>query len=406
MGKEYPSDEAAKWGQAADAAARKFLGARRTALAEAAGRGFAQAPGDAMESILDAGYEAKQSLAEANAKIYQEGVNNKLKEEETNQKVAFGLAKLDMEHYRAQLENAHEIEKAQADLELAEKRAFIDRMKSDVEARQAAIIEERARTEAEVNYWKRLAIEAEALTLESQVELAQEKLKTAQERQKIIDYLYQVIAAEQVIVEAEKRKAAALQKLLAKSKELAELKKTLIPLMEEKARAREDQAEAIKDEAHWREELELLGYRRLELKDAQEEAEHWIRRAEEDFEESRLAYVKADRLTELARMQARTLLLEYENYIRDRVLTRKKALDKAENQFRLDLKHFWEKYEITSDVRFMDLAKKLFILEVYNRLKNIRKVAQDRAKNSAASSKRTHIRTSAAHMHQYVSKGS
>ena len=337
--------------------------------------GFAQVPGDAMETILDAGYESKMSLVEANAKIFQEGVEDRLKEEETGQKVAFGLAKLDLEYYRAQLEYAHEIEKAQADMELAERRAFIDRLKSDVEARQAAIIEERARIEAEVNYWKRLAIEAEGVALESQVELAQEKLKTAQERLKIIDYLYQVIAAEQVIIEAEKRKAAALQKLLAKSKELAEIKKTLIPLMEEKARAREDQAEAIKDEAHWREELELLGYRRLELKDAQEEAEHRIRQAEEDFEEFRLAYVKADRLTELARMQARTLLLEYENFIRDQVLTRKKSLDKAEHQLRLDMKHFWEKYEITNDMRFLELAKDLFMAEVGNKLRNLREVS-------------------------------
>lgn len=405
MGQEYPADEAAKWSQHLDGLTRKLRGTVRAALSDAAARGFETVPGPTMSVIMDATVETKIALTQANQKLYQEGIAQIEKAIETDQKVSFGLAKLDFEAYRAFLENTHEIEKAEAELTTQERRAFIERLKSDVDKRQAAIIEERAIIEHEVNYWKGKAIEAEGLALDAEVELANEKLKTATEKLKIIEWLYKVIEADQLVIAAEYKKAAALQKVLVKERELIEVKKTLIPLQRQKSQARIQQADAITEEAEIRKEIEELGYDRIELKAAQDAAEHQIRLAEEDYEEARISYTRADRQTELTKQQARTTMLTYENLIKGQIIDRRSALDKAERAFRHDYQHFWKKYELKNDLKYIDVGQQFYVKEVLDKLLVLRDTGMSKAKDIKKTNKRTIVKTSGSHMDQYVSKG-
>jgi hypothetical protein len=402
---DYPGKEAAAWGQQVDVATRKLRVQARAVLSDAAARGFEEVPGPTMEAIIAASTDTKVALTDANQKVYQEGIREVEKAVETDQKVAFGLAKLDYGAYKAALENELDLQKAWGDLLMTERRAALEILKSDVEKRQAAIIEERALIEHEVNYWKGLAIEAEGLALDAEVELANEKVKTATEKMKIIEWLYRIMEAEQLVIAAEYKKAAALEKVLVKEEELIEVKKTLIPLQKKKAAARLEQADAITEEAEVRKEIEELGYERIELKKAQEEAEHQIRLAEEDYEEARIEYTRADRMTELTRMTSRTTVMEYENEIRDLIIERRAALEKCERAFRHDYQHYWRKYEITNDIRYMDLGKKLFILEAQHKLQKTKDVGEGKAGHTKSTGKRCVTKISGTAMTQYVSKG-
>lgn len=405
MAKEYPADEAARWGQEMDALSQKYQEGTRAVLSDAAGRGFTAPPGASLEAIINTGLAIKQKAVEANAKIYQGLTDRRLKEEEVDLKVVLGLARLDMELLKAEYDNAHDLAQALEDKNLNEKRATIQKLQSDVDRRQAYIIEERGNIEHEVNYWKGLAIQAEGLALDAEVQLAREKVRTAEEKLRIITYLYQVIAAEQVALAAEQRRAAALQIVLEKEKEAAEIKKTMIPLHKDKAAARLEQAEAIKEEAEVKKEIEELGYRRIELKRAQEEADHQVRQAEEDFEEARLAFVRADRLTELTRAQARSLLLQYEGEVKEKLIKMKKALDKEERRFKLDQRAYWEQYGWGQEFGLMDLQKTFLVASFYRKVQDMIELGLSKFESVMAGQRQTVARQSAAHMHQYISKG-
>jgi len=402
---EYPADEAAKWGEKVDGLTRKFRGTVRGLLGDAASRGFEVPPGPTMGLIMEATVDVKVALTQENQKLYKDGLQRIDKELETDQKVSFGLAKLDFEAYRAALENELELQKAWGDMVLAERRAYIERLKSEVDKRQAAIIEERALIEHEVNYWKAQAIAAEGLALDAEVELANEKVKTAQEKMKIIEWLYRIIEAEQLVIAAEYKKAAALDKLITKEEELIEVKKTMIPLQKQKATARIKQADAITEEAGYKQEIEELGYERIKLTAAKEEAEHEVRLAEEDYEEARIAYTRADRQVELTKIQDRTTMISYENTIRGKIIDRRGALDKVEKSFRHDFQHYWKKFDLINDMHYMDMGKKWYILEAVDKMKVIREVAKSKASDAKKASTKTIVKLSGSHMDQYVSKG-
>lgn len=406
MGKEYPADEAAQWGQEIDGISRKFRGDVRNALTEAAGRGFSVLPGHVQELIVATGLEAKLKATEANAKIFQGMTERRLKEEEVDQKIVLGLARLDLELLKADYDNAHELAKALQDMTLDEQRGAIQRLQSDVDKRQAYIIEERALIEREVTYWKRQAIEAEGIALDAEVQLARERVKTAEEKLRIIEYLYQVIAAEQIVIAAELRRAEVLETVIAKQEEVAAIKKTMIPLYEDKAEARLRDAEAIKEEAEYRKQIEELGYRRIDLKRAQEDADHQVRQAEEVYEEARYAYFKAERTTELARAEARTMLLEFEALIKEKLIKMKKALDKEERRFRLDQRLFWEKYGWGQDFSYTEMQRARLMADFMEKINNITDAAAAKADATMAGQRQIHVRQSWQHMHQYISKGS
>ncbi len=380
MSEFRPEDlEAAKWGQAVDATAKKFGDTRREALAEAAGRGFSCAPGATLQAIQEVSLAAKTQLNEANAKIYGEQVDRVLKEEETGQKILFGLAKLDVEAYKAEVDNALLLEKAEAELTLDEKKAYIENLKSEVDKRQAAIIEEKADIEHEVNYWKLRAIEAEGLALDVEVQLAREKVKTAEEKMKVINVLYEVVAAEQLVLLAEQRRAAALQLVVVAEREVAEIKKTMIPYMLQKAEARMDQAEAIKEEAQYKKEIEELGYRRIELKEAEEDANHQVRQADLALEEARREVVRWDQMTQVAREQSRTALVNYETAIKEGLLPREEALKREDERYKIARWKFFQEFDLENSISSLHLALLLAIIEAEQKTQQIESAGSARS---------------------------
>ena len=316
----YDSNESARWALAVSAATEKHRQATDKAMAEAAARGFMAPPGIFRLALVEASREAKNELAKANGEIYKVRREMLAKDDETEQKYLLKLLKVDAEAYRHALENAYRLFEAQKTASLDEYRARIDRMNAETEKRQARIIFEKAQAERQVNYWKKLQIIAEGQNLNAERLLIQEKVRTAEIKLSTLDYIGLIVEAERLVLAAEKKKAEALTKVVDASRRVAEIKKTMIPLYIQKAAARNQQAEAIIKETEDKKELELLGYEKVKLNREKHEAEHMINLAEALYEQAKLEYVRADRLTEIFRAQARRLLTDYEEHVRRLVI--------------------------------------------------------------------------------------
>ncbi len=397
--------EAAKWGQVVDATAKKFVSAHAEVMADAAGRGFAVAPGATLKTLQEAAQAVKAQLTDANAKLFEEQIQRLIKENETEQKWVFGLAKLDTEAYKADLQNALLLEKAEDEYTLDERKALIEEMKSDVEKRQAAIIEEKADIEHEVNYWKLQAILAEDLALDAEVQLAREKIKTAEEKAKVIAVLYEVIAAEQLVLIAEQRRAAALQRVVTAETEVAEIQKTMIPYMVQKADARILQAEVIKEEAEAKKQIEELGYRRIELKEAQEDAEHQLRVADLALEQARKELTTWDRMTDLARNQSRRAIQDYENIVKKELLPREETLKQKDKRFDVARRLFYQNLEARNNISLLAVQRNLAIREAQAKIANIVSLNRDKVLAVSSTSKKTIVRTSHDTMYHYITGG-
>jgi hypothetical protein len=365
---DFYSDEAAKWGQAAEAAAAKLQAGVKDAVAGAGARGFMAVPGVVAEVVVTHALGVKRALAQANADIYKDGLEQIFEADTTDQKVGFGLAKLEQELYKDTLDNAFMVEAAADDAYFQRYRGRIEQIKADTDKRQAAIIEERAAIEHQVNYWREQQIAAEGATLDAEARLASTRLATAQEKLKIIPYLTQIVAAEQRMVAAEQKKAAARLKVLALEADIAAIRELMVPLYLEKAAATQDLAEAVTQEAQDRKALELMGYDKLALKKAQEDAAHQIREKEMLHEAARLEYARADRETELAKARARNTLAAYEHGIRSQVVALDKslALDKVATKLAnqltktlTELTHERDIYQLTAALATGETAAKV-----------------------------------------------
>lgn len=402
---EYPKDEAAKWAAQVDEAARKMKTAIKGALGNAAASGFDDVPGPAMAQVAEACVAAKITLTQANGKIYADAVEAEEKAAEVERKVAFGFARLDMEAYRARLENAHDLEKATDDHGVEVQRARVERLRSEVERGQVAIIEERAKIEADIDEWRLVGIAAEDDALDAEVDLSNERVRTARARLAIIDHLHAVIEAEQLVLDAERRKAAIMEQLVVAEQAVLEARRGLIPLQKQKATARLAEADAIRQEAEVKRDIEELGYERIAVKRSEDAAEHRIRQAEEDHEEARLLLTRAERQTEYARAQLRTALMAYQNLVRERVATEKAVLEQSERTFRLDYQHLMNKFSITQDAAYLDTMRALAIVEAQRKMKAIREVTSDKASSIHSTRVRGVVRESVHHETLYVDKG-
>lgn len=402
---EFPKDEAAKWSAGVDEAIRKMAKDRKAALSEAAAAGFDLVPGTAMEAVTEAAVVAKLTMTQLNGKIYGDGLQIIEKAEETDEKVAFGFAKLDMQAYRAQIENALDVEKAEADYGVETQRARVERLKSDVERGQVAIIQERAAIEQEIDEWRLYAIAAEDDTLDAEVDLANEKVRTAQAKLAIIEHLYAVIAAEELVLGAERRKAIAMEELIAAEALVVEAKRGLIPQQRQKAAARIEQAEAIRSEAEVRRDIEELGYDKIAVKQAEDAAEHAVKQAELTFETARLLFTRADLSARLFSDELKTALMAYQNVVRRRVTGEKAALDQEEKIFRLDYQHLANKFNITNDASYLDVMRALAITEANEKLEAISGSASERVAAVLATQTRSAERHSVHHESLYISKG-
>lgn len=378
-------NETAEWGQVVQEGVQKYRDDAMKVLSDAAAKGHFLPPGFVQKRLLDLGIDVKRKLTKANAKIYEEELGRQFKLADTNQKVAVGLAKIDLKTYKARLENQEDIDRASADADLKKRRADLEILKAQVDLRQAAIIEERAKIEATIIYWKRLVVAAEGPSLDADIALINEKVRTAELKLTIIPYLQQVIAAEQLVVAAEQRRAAILQLVADAEMQVADVKETEIPLLLEKAAARIQEAAAVTDEAGWKQRIEELGYRRVDLKIAEEAADHQVRLAELLQEEAHYEQVRAGRILSLAHMQAQTALAQYEEVVRAEIIERSKLLKEDESGYKQELAWFWKDYELVHKVMDLELDKLLFQKELAVRLHNLTAEGRDACLTKRAS---------------------
>jgi len=372
-------DESAKWSMAVRQVTEGLQTQVDKALSDDAGRGFPAPTGDTLDGILVAGQEAKAKLTEANGKIYEEGRQTIFQVREFDLKVLVRLAKLALEAYREKIFNALALEQAQAQATSERQRADVDRLNAETEFRQVAVIKARAEVEQSIITYRRQLVAAERATLGAEELLIQAQLETAEKKLEIITSIYQVLAAEELVLAAERRRADSLEKVLEAQEALAAIKKEMVPFYQDKAAARLALAEAVTREIPVKEDLERLGYDRIALKTAEEEAEHAIREAQENYEMAQQARIRADEATQLARTQARRLLQEYANEVRDRILSKRAEFEEDKIRFRLESDLALKAARSGADVAYLEDERSNVTKELGNLLQNMTQQAMDQA---------------------------
>ena len=333
---DFNRTESAKWALEN----QKLVGDLHTGadkvLTEAAGRGFAAAPGVTLATILAAGQEVKDKLTEANGKIYDDRRKVLFEQDEFAMKIIVQLAKLGMELYREELMNALAIEQTENTALRDQGLADVTRMNAEVDARQVAIIQARAEAERRVVVLKAQLVIAEEGTLVYEAALINAQLATAIRKLDIIDSIYKVLAAEELVLAAENRRAATLEILLAAQMVVAEIKKAMVPFYIEKADARLALANATIAEMEFTEAIVMLGYDRIALENKKELDAHLMRVAEEEVDLARMAWTRAAKIAEFARTQSSRLVKAYANDIQVEVLAAKKSLEMDGVDYSLD----------------------------------------------------------------------
>lgn len=399
------NEEAAKWGLEVQAASLKYLESVKKVVGESAALNHPVPIGAMQETVMNLGEEVRRTVTKANAEIYKKKRADLNKEDEIAQKVILGMLAIDLKEYKADLENQIKLERAEAELDWDRRRSDLDILESNIKAREVAIIMEKARIEAEINYWKRLQVEAEAISLEAEIQLIYEKVRTAEMQQAIIPYLYDLIAAEYLLVAAEQRRADILPSVIAAKQEVAAIKEEMIPYYLEKADARLLLADAVAKEAEFKRLIEELGYRRIDLKNADEAAKHELRLQEIIQNQYHMQYIQADRQLALAKQQAETAIAQYQLEIRNQLIELGKALEKDEKGYRLEYKHFFTGLELIHQIISLELEKTLYAQELASKLTNLTSEARDDCKTQRESAWKKYESFKAVRQYQYISKG-
>lgn len=316
----YQKDESALWGKSVADVATEAEQARDEAVAVAASRGFAAMPGDTMAMLQVINAKAQNKLVEANVKIYEIEATRTFQEEELTSNLDLAMLKADLDFYKANQQNLYDMAEAEAEHAIQLSKVDVERLLSEIELNQVALIQMKADLEFDINAFKMRVVNAELITLEAEQQLSQEKYLTALEKLKIIDELYRLIDAEQLVLEAERIKMAALDKVIAAERIVAEIKKAMVPLYLEKAAAKEYLAAAITEDAKVQRDILMLGYDRIAMKDAEQAADETLRQAELTWENAHNDWVLANLATELARIKARIALMQHSTDIKYEVL--------------------------------------------------------------------------------------
>lgn len=360
--KPYEKDEQAKWAKAVEETAAAYLKATDEGLDKDAARGLCAPAGDTMMTVLNTAHEAKGKIVDALGEVFQKQNERIIQMDEVDKKLLIGRAKLRLEKLKADLTNLLELETAQMEANLLEQKVDIDKRLSMIERRQAMLITMKADIEHQVNAYKKMAIEAEGITLDSRVMLAQAELETAREKLKIIDAINQQIAAEELVLVAEQRKQAALQIVIAAEKRLYEVKQDLIPMLENKAEAREEQAEAIEEEMGWKRAIVELGYTKNAIEVARESAEQTIREAENDYHTAQLAYARAQEAANIARHASQVTMKNNATAARTSAI----AISQSNEQMRASMRIDKEVYALNleAQIAFAEQAAHVAALSV------------------------------------------
>jgi hypothetical protein len=97
--------------------------------------------------------------------------------------------------------------------------------------------------------------------------------------------------------------------------------------------------------------------------------------------------------------------LDYEGQIKEKLIKMKKALDKEERRLKLDQKAFWESYGWGHEYDYTELQRQFLVVDFYRKVTEMIAVGMAKYDSTLAGQHSTVCRTSAAHMHQYISKG-
>jgi ElaB/YqjD/DUF883 family membrane-anchored ribosome-binding protein len=126
-----------------------------------------------------------------------------------------------------------------------------------------------------------------------------------------------------------------------------------------------------------KEDLERLGYDRIALKTAEEAAEHALREAQETYEMAQQARIRADQATQLTRTQARRLLQEYANQVRDEILAARLPFEKDKIAARLQNDLTLKTARTEADKGYLEAERQNVTKELNNLLANMEDQAED-----------------------------
>jgi hypothetical protein len=379
MTTEINRSESAEWALACDELGSKLVDETQKALSDSAGRGFFAPTGATLETILDFSQKTKEKMVEINGKIYERRRKVIFDQQEFALKILVQVAKLAFEAYREAIFNALALEQAEQAADAERDIADVNRLNAETEKRQVAIIQAKAELERRITVYRAQLVETETETMTFERLLIKAQLETAEKKLEIIDSLYKVLAAEELVLAAEQRRAASLELLLEAQRTLAAIKEEMVPYYLDKAKARGELAVAVTEDAAVREEIEKLGYDRLELKAAEEEADHQVREANEVYELAQDAQVRATEATKMARAQASRILQEYANEIQTSILAKRLALEKEGIDLKLNTSLSRLSIGLADDIEVIERERANLSLELANILENLAEQA-----NSAA----------------------
>jgi hypothetical protein len=401
----FDRSESGKWAQATHKQVGELFDGVTKALAEDASRGFPLPTGDTLWGILKAGQQTKAALVEANSKIYDERRDQLFSIDDFTLKVLVRLSRLAMELYREQIFNALSLEQSQAAATTERNQADVERLNFETQQRQVAIIQAKAEIEESINIYKQQLISAQYETMKAQKVLIQAQLETAEKKLEIINSIYKVLAAEQLVLAAENRRAASLQTVLAAEQIVAQVKQEMVPYYQAKADAEKQLAAAITAEIPVLEAIERLGYDRVALKKAQDDAEHQITEAEEDRDLAQEAKIRAEAALHLAREQSGLTLEEYANTIRTEILAVKKELGELGIDFKLSTSLAREAIGLNDNIAVMDHERSNLTIELVNLLNNLQNTTEDQKNTVEDSAVQLHSETTDAFFSRKITKG-
>lgn len=328
--------EHTKWTAKRAPAMTEYVKGVKAVLNDSAARGFSKPPANVLGNISEVGKITKLKLVDANGGVYQEQAGIMFQQAEFEAKIALEYLALTLAIYIQDLLNALSLENAQMDEAFKMDRAYVDKLKADVDKRNYALIIDKANIDSQLIDYRTREVEATREGIAKELELIAAQIDTATERLKIITWLNQLITKEQAILVLEEAKAIVLQAIIAIQEDLAAIKESMIPFYEEKADAKTQQAAAITDEIVWNEALINLGFDRIDLKTAEVAADITENEKKELLETYQLDLIKKNNALTDAKSEYGVLLTKYSSTITRQVIALQEIIKKAAIDLNLD----------------------------------------------------------------------
>lgn len=398
--------EHAKWATKRRPVMNEYVNGVKEALNNSAERGFSKPPANMIGNIVEIGKITKLKLIDANGALYQEQSNIIYQQAEFDAKMVWEYDKLILATYIQDLLNALAIENAQMDEAFKMDKAYINKLKADIDARNYDLIIGKADIDSQLIDYKIREVEAERLGLGKELELIAAQIITAEERLKIIPWLNELIIKERAILVLEEQKAVVLQAIIAIERDLAAIKESMIPLYEEKADAKTQQAMAITDEVQWKEALINLGFDRIDLKATEVAADITENEKKELLEEYQLNLIKASNALDLAKSNYSIALTDYKTSVATTVIDLRENIKTAAISLGLDSGLERMSVNLENDVKLKNDATGNITTEIASTINKIIAVASTIKKSSRTSETDAESRSdNSRHIKQKIKSG-